>query len=97
MKALINETERNTLLKEKIDYCMENEIEICISIESALVNLLHTICVEDYKVNSDYLFVSSNNFEFTIPFDDVEVTYNKEENCIRFKYESSEMMLFILD
>ena len=102
MKALINETERDALLKEKIDYCMENEIEICISIESAFINLLHTIYVEDYRINNDYLFVSSGDFEFTISFEnEMQVTYDEEQNCIKFKSESDqseqEIALFILE
>lgn len=102
MKALINEAERNALLKEQIDNCMENEIKICISIESAFINLLHTIYVEDYRINNDYLFVSSGDFEFTISFDNgIQVTYDEEQNCFKFKYESDqseqEISLFILE
>jgi hypothetical protein len=87
MKTLINEAEYKMLLKEKLKVCMENEIRICISIESAVINLLHTICIEDYIVNDEYVFVSSGNFEFTIPFDHMTVTYNNEQEGFRFETE----------
>lgn len=101
MKALINETERNMLLEEKINYCMENEIRICISIESALINLLHTVNIEEFKVNDDYIFIASDNFEFTIPFGNgTQTTYDEEQNCFVFRYEEmeqNEIRLFILE
>jgi hypothetical protein len=98
MKALINETERNTLLKEKIDYCMEHDVRICISVEDVRINLLNTIDVEDYKVNDDYLFISAGNFEFTIPFNnEMQVTYNQGQECFKFTYEDTEITLFTLE
>ena len=102
--ALINEAECNALLKEKINYCMENDIRICISIECALISLLHTIYIEEFKVNNDYIFVAADNFEFTIPFDnETQVTYDEEQNCFIFKHKESdqnnqtEIALFIME
>lgn len=95
--ALINEAECK-LLKNKINYCIDNEIKICISIESAFMNLLHTVFVEDCKINDEFLYILAGDFDFTIYFNKgTEVTYNEDQNSFKFNYEDSEIEMFILE
>lgn len=94
---LINEAEYK-LLKDKIDYCMNNEIKICISIESVFMNLLHTVFIEECKVNEEFIYILAGDFDFTIYFNKgTEVTYNEDQNSFKFNYEDSEIEMFILE
>ena len=74
MITLINETnvEYNallTLLRQKIEESIINEKAICISIESSIVNYLDAIYVENYKVDEERIYLSKDNFELDILFD----------------------------
>lgn len=102
MEALVNEAKNSILLlKKKIEYCITNNKAICISIESAFMSLLNKIYVEDYNINDDYnnerLYLSDDNFEFTISFDEkTNITYDDEEDSFKIKSEESEIVLYCL-
>ena len=97
MKALVNEAKKSILLlEEKIKYCITNNKAICISIESAFMNLLNKIYVEEYDVNENKcLYLSDGNFEYTLSLNEkTNITYNNEEDSFKIKHDETEIVLY---
>ena len=95
MRALINETEKMLAkLKDRLETCMMNNQEICISVECMFTNLLNTIRVDSYRVDKESIHLSYEDFEQNIILTDrMSITYDDMEDSFKFTYDKANIAL----
>ena len=95
MKTLINETEKMlSKLKDRLEACMMNNQEICISVECMFTNFLNTICIDDYSVDNGSIHLSYKDFEQNIILTDrMSIMYDDIEDSFKFIYDKANIAL----
>lgn len=101
MGALINETKRSLkevleLLKQKIDETIIEDRSIGISIETDFMNCLNRLYVEDYEVTNTQIYLSYDNLDINILFNEnTEIVYEDEEEHFTITHNGASILLYV--
>lgn len=85
------------LLKEKIECSITENGSIIVDVETPLVSCRNTFSVEDYEIDSEYLYLNNSNFELHINLNQIEIKYDKtnDENFILMYNDTGVVLHFL--
>ena len=67
-----------TTLKSKIEECIMDDKPVCVCVDNCSVTCKNRINIENYEINTDYLYLNDGNFEVGISFDkETNITYDE--------------------
>lgn len=81
------------LLRDKLEIKMVNNTSIITILSTSAGECRNTFSVDDFEIDDDYLYLSSNNYELSLDLKETNLIYDENLDC--FKFAKNDTSIFI--